>query len=786
MFALPTATQTRIRDLGYIFYRNIVLLTNGILFAVVVMLFAFGSVRAAIFLGIISTINISVGLIQDIRSWSMLEKLQLLTAPWVTRINPDGSDESVLANDIKKDDHIKLSIGDQVPCDGTLLEAHGFEMNEGLITGESNSLARKKGEKLFAGSLVTSGFGVMRIDQALHESRIVRMTEGIKKYSVNTSSIQRSSERVITYSGYMLILVLGFVVGRGYILHDSAVLTVLTIGTLSSIIVPQGLAFMVTVSFAYGAAHLYKKHVLLQQVNATEMLGRVKNLCMDKTGTLTENSLLVEGMYLPDEKARPEAQRLVTAYIQGARDSSQVMTAVKASLTGEFHGEIKEVLSFSSWRQYGAVEIREDENERIILAGAPDVFLSHLKTDQEKDWLQTLIKKYASEGKHVICLAEAHGTMIPKNLTESSLSVIALFVFHNNLREGIQDTIKFFQDRGVHIRIVSGDHLETAVAVAKAAGIQDTDKAISGQELATWSKKDFELRAKRYTIFARISPEQKEQIVEALKTDGFTAMVGDGANDALAIKKADLGIAMFDGASATRKLAAVVLTNNSFTALPGGVALADGIIRNMEIMASVFLNQTILAFFFFIFVSVQGYAFPLTPFNVTLMNYCIVGLPGFLVSYWVMRPVEKVEPASTEPFLRRVVPFALVSALVQVTGMAAIYTLIPELKRAETVNTIIMLAFVIFCYLFFLFAPAVYYGATLRPRKLQLILLGILEAVLLIAVFQVPIAMNFFDVVHIQLSTADILKMFAVIGLSWLAQYGVAQFFVRRKKADIL
>lgn len=786
MFALSSAAQTRIRDLGYIFYRNIVLLTNGILFAVVAMLFAFGSVRAAVFLGIISTINISVGLIQDIRSWRMLEKLQLLTAPWVTRINPDGSDESVLANDIKKDDHIKLSIGDQVPCDGTLLEAHGFEMNEGLITGESNSLARTKGDKLFAGSFVTSGFGVMRIDQALHESRIVRMTEGIKKYSVNTSSIQRSSERVIKYSGYMLILVLGFVVGRGYVLHDSAVLTILTIGTLSSIIVPQGLAFMVTVSFAYGAAHLYKKHVLLQQVNATEMLGRVKNLCMDKTGTLTENSLLVEGMYLLDEKTRPEAQRLVAAYINGARDSSQVMSAVKASLTSEFDGEVKEVLAFSSWRQYGAVQIREDKKERIILAGAPDVFLSHLKTDQEKDWLQTLIKKYASEGKHVICLAEAHTTTIPKDLTGSTLSVIALFVFHNNLREGIEDTIKFFQDRGVHIRIISGDHLETAVAVAKAAGIRDTDKAISGQELATWTKKDFELQTKRYTIFARISPEQKEQIVEALKTDGFTAMVGDGANDALAIKKADLGIAMFDGASATRKLAAVVLTNNSFIALPGGVALADGIIRNMEIMASVFLNQTILAFFFFLYVSAQGYAFPLTPFNVTLMNYCIVGLPGFLVSYWVMRPVEKVEPASTEPFLRRVVPFALVSALVQVAGMAAIYTLIPGLKRAETVNTIIMLAFVIFCYLFFLFAPAVYYGATLRPRKLQLILLGILEAVLLIAVFQVPIAMNFFDVVHIRLSTADMLKMLAVVGLAWLAQYGVAQFFLRRKKADIL
>ena len=780
-----STTRTRINDLAYIVYRNVFLLTNGIIAAVVAMLFVFGNTRAAIFLGVILVINIGVGLIQDIRSWITLEKLQLLTAPRVVRLDDGGGEATILASDIQKGDRIKLTIGDQVPSDGMLLEADGIEINEGLITGESNAMARTKGEVLLAGSLVTSGAGILRIDKVFKESRIARMTEGIKKYTVNTSSIQRSAERVIKYSGYALLLIIVFLIVRARLTGESAVETVLAIGTVSSILVPQGLAFMVTLSFAYGAAHLYKQHVLLQQVNATEMLGRIKNLCMDKTGTLTEATLVVEEMHLPAERSPARAKALAGAYAYGSGDTSQTIHAVQTHLGKNTYARASEKIAFSSWRKYGAIKTADEADHVNILAGAPDVFLAKLSNADEQTWLSALIHRYTTEGKHLICLVESAAKTLPKELGEANLSVIAVFVFHNNLREGIQNTINFFQDRGVHIRIISGDYLETVRAVARLAGVKDADKAVTGEELASWPAKDFAKKIKDYSIFARIAPEQKEQIVEAFKKDGFTAMVGDGANDALAIKKADLGIAMFDGASATRRLAAVVLTNNSFAALPGGVALADGIIRNMEIMSGVFLHQSILAFFFFVVVSALGARFPLTPFNVTLMDYAIVGFTGMLVSYWVVRPVEKIEPASTEPFLRRVVPFALASACIQTIGLSLVYLLIPLAIRTSQSDTVVMLAFVILSFCFFSLAPSVYYGVTERPRKLQLALLAGVETLLMMAVFLVPFAMSFFHVNEVDLPISVLASMAIVVLIVWFALYGTARYFLRRKNRSV-
>lgn len=777
----PTV-RTKIQDLAYILYRNTVLLTNGIIFSVVILLFVFGNARAGLFLGIIATINIAIGLIQDIRSWLTLEKLQLLTAPRVIRLDSDASETSVLADEIQKGDRIKLIVGDQIPCDGELVDALGLEINEGLITGESASVPCAKGTKLFAGSLVTSGVGVLRVDTILRESRIARMTDGIKKYTTNTSSIQTSSERAIKYSGYVLLLILALVIFRAYFLDEAPVSVILTIGTMASLLIPQGLAFMVTVSFAYGAAHLYKQHVLLQQVNATEMLGRIKNLCMDKTGTLTQNTLIVQDMHVPSHRTQEEATNLVAAYIHGSRDSSQIMAAIKAFVGKIAPKEATEILSFSSWRKYGAVQTIGKNGETLVLAGAPDTFLPQLQNEEEKTWLADLIKRYGTEGKHMICLAESEkSAATAKDLSQETLSVIGVFVFYNNLRPGIQSTIQFFQDRGVRIRIISGDHAETVQAVAFAAGIRDTDKIVTGKEIASWTQRELEERVKNYTIFARIAPEQKEQIVDAFKKDGFTAMVGDGANDALAIKKADLGIAMFDGAQATRKLAAVVLTNNSFTALPGGVAMADGVIRHMEMFASIFINQTILAFFLFLYAGLLAHPFPLTPFNVTLMNYCIVGIPGLLISYWTIRPVEKVAPANTQPFLKRITPFAFTSAILQAVALTIIFELIPPIYATDLVNTIVAYTFVVLSYIFFLFVPSVYYGPTTRPRKRDLLALGLIEALILFLALQIPLARDFFNITNLLISQDLLFRIMGVVSIYFLLQFLLAKFFTRQK-----
>ncbi len=769
--------NSKLKDLGFIIFRNFFILTNAIIFAVVILLFIFGANQVAVFLGVLSVFNISLGLAQDIHSWRTLDKLQSLTAPHIERLKEDGSTETILTDFIQKNDTIVLKIGDQIPCDGVLLEALTFEINEGLITGESNSISKNVGGHLQAGSAVTSGSGKMRVETLSKDSRIARMTSGIKKYSVNTSSIQRAVETVIKNAGYILVAVLIAVLIRGFLINQTAVELVLNVAALTSIIVPQGLVFTVTIFFAYGAAHLFKRHVLLQEVNATEKLGRIKNLCMDKTGTLTENFLTVEKMHLPPKITETEASKLTAAYLHGTNDTSQTIQAVRKFLNDDFSGKTTSALGFSSWRQYGGVTIQNNQSKICILAGAPIVFLPHLKNAAEKRWLEKILEAHTAMGKSIVAVVKTNSSVIPENLSESKLSIVAVFVFFNNLRDGIKDTVSFFQDRGVKIRIISGDNKTTVSAVAAAAGVNNSNISITGDELSKWLDEDYFERVTNYTIFAQIVPEQKEKIIQALKKHSFTAMVGDGANDALAIKKADLGIAMFDGAPATRQLASVVLTNNSFAALPDGVNLADSIIRNIEIFASIFLNQAFLGFLFFCIISVDGYAFPLTPFNITLINYLTVAMPGALISYWTIRPSKKATKVSEKPFLRRVVPFAFFAALIQAFGTSAVFILNQVYGLSNESNTVTLMAFGFLGFVFFSLTPRVYNGITTPLQKKQLALFGLIDILILYIAFSIPILFSFFNLSS--LSGTPLLKFLfiLIVTVASGAVYLLARYF---------
>ncbi len=779
--------KLKLQEIGYIVYRNLFLLTNGIIFSVVGLLFVFGDYRAAIFLGTVSVLNVFFGLIQDIRAWYALKRLQLLTAPHVVRLTSDGKEESVQTDDINKGDILKIKIGDQIPCDSIIEHSHGLEVNEGLITGESDSLPRKEGEKLLAGSIVTSGSGTIKVEIVFQESRIARMTEGIKKFSTNISPIQHSVSLVVKYSGYLLVIVLGVVLVRGFLLHLPYVIIVKNVGTMSSSLVPQGLVFAVTLFFAYGAAHLFKRNVLLQEVNATEKLGRIKNLCMDKTGTLTENILTVEKLHAPAGVTKEQAESLTYAYIHGTGDASQTINAVKKYLTHTDHPEILDSQPFSSWRQYGAVHVKDNGKDAVIIAGASDVMLPHLTDAEEKAWLQEFIDKNGKAGKRILCIMRTDNSSLPKDLSETRLSIVAVYVFHNSLREGIKDSIDFFQIRGVRIRIISGDNPDTVKTVAAAAGVKFTNKVITGAELESWTLEDYDAKVKDYTIFARIVPEQKEKIITAFKKDGFTAMVGDGANDALAIKKADLGIAMFDGAPATRQLASVVLTNNSFTALPKGVELADNIIRNIEIFSSVFFNQTFIALFTFTILTILGFTYPITPLNITIINYFTVGIPGIVISLWTILPFEKVYPASSEPFLKRVLPFAAISALVQSFAAVAIFLLSPGYMQSAESNTLVVLTYSILGIIFFLFTPSVYRSKTSLIEKTQFLFMIVFDVVLFLAIYNISWLTSFFDVIPIT-NFADInfTYIIPIIIITGLIQYGIAKYFISKKSNKLV
>jgi cation-transporting ATPase E len=774
MSSSPHFSSRQFQAVAGIISRNVFLLINGIIFIVVILLTVFGAVQEGIFLGLITVLNIVIGCFQEINAWRALEKLQLLTVPRVIKINDDGSESVILAEEIKEKDKIKLKTGDQMPCDGVLASSHGFEVNEGLITGESTDFLRKPGDKVFAGSIVTSGSGIVEVEKIFAESRIALMTKSIKKYSLVLSPIQRSIGIIIKYTGYILFLVILFAVGRGFLVHESAVNIIQTVGALTSDLLPQGMVLIVTLLFSYGAAHLYRRNVLLQEVNAIEKIGRIQNLCMDKTGTLTDNNLAIEHLYVAPGISEQYAEKSITAYIRSSGDSSLMIEAIKKMFPGEYSGVAMDSLSFSSSRQFGAVHIKDDLGERVVLVGAPDIFLPHFKTAEDKAWVQKYIDTEAKIGKRLICFVQSDLKALPNDLSDIALSAVSVFVLNNNLREGVKEAIRFFQDRGVIIRIISGDSPETVQAVAAAAGVNNAQAVTTGAELETWTDADFLKNIHRYTVFARIKPEQKEKIIEALKQDGFTAMIGDGANDALAIKKADLGIAMFDGASATRQVASVVLVKNSFSDLPNGVNLADSIIQNIKICASIFFNQVLLGLLFFIILAMAGYSFPFTPLNFTFINYFAVGLPGLLIFYWILRPAHPTIAKDNGSFLKQVLPLAFISAIPQ--ALIAAFVFYGNLDRAKNYGptSLVLLVFIIFGFIFFMYTPIVYSGPTTKAQKKQLSLLGGVEIILVVILIKIPIVKTFYNLEAPSLRS--IAELIPLIALYALIQYGLVQW----------
>jgi cation-transporting ATPase E len=722
-------------------------LTNGVIAVVVALLIVFGDLQAGVFLGVVLVINMTLGLGQDMRAWYALKKLQLLTAPRALRVHSDGTEELVLTEEIEKGDTLKIKTGDEIPCYGTLLEAHSLELNEGLITGEAASFPRKEGERVLAGSIITAGTGLYSTDSVFAESRIARMTEGVKTYHVSESPIQRAVNQVIQYSGYILVVAIGFIVWRGVLTQTENVIVIKNIGALASTVVPQGLAFAMTLLFAYGAAHLYRRNVLLQEVNATEKLGRIKNLCMDKTGTLTENKPTVEKMLFPVGMKEAEAKKSIALYINGSGDSSQTLLALR-----EFVGEVEvsgqalKTTAFSSWHPYGALETVVAGETQVLLLGSGDVLVPQVGDAAQRAWFAQIEREEATLGKRIVCLAQAKAQHLPENLAQTEMTLLAVFVLSSKLRPGIGEAIEFFQERGVHIRIISGDHPKTVQAVAERAGVEHFDQVVTGKEMSQWTEADFFEKASTFSIFARTIPEQKEKIIEALRQDGFTAMVGDGANDALAIKRADLGIAMFEGAPATRQLASVVLMNNSFTALPGGVELADSIIKNAEIFASLFFGIALTGLLLFIGVSALGYPFPLTPLNITLINYFTVGFPGTLVSYWTIRPAEKVHAPSAGGFLKKVAPYIVWGAFLQAILLFFVFVFSPESMRSAASHLWIVLVSIAAGYIFFLFAPGIYRGQLLASQRRDLVVLTIIEIAFLMLVFHIPFLLTFFEI----------------------------------------
>ncbi|MCC7289431.1 HAD-IC family P-type ATPase [bacterium] len=674
-----TAWRNLIRDMWPIFVRNIFTLINGLITTLALLLWWFGDSRDAVFVGSVVSLNVVIGIIQELRARFALEKLQALAIQKVIRLGADG-EHLISVDRLLVGDHIRIKLGDQLPSDAAILQSQNLEVNEALLTGETINIPKAVGDELLGGSFVVAGGGVVEILRTPEQSFIGKMTKKIKRYHFLQSPIQRDLTRFIRIMTYVLLGFTVFIVLRGIQIGNSAPVVIKQIAALAGFVVPEGLILAATLLFAYGAVRMLQRKVLLQQINATEKLGRISALCFDKTGTLTQNVPVFDRIALVNDVTRAEFDRALSSYIVHDAAQTQTIAAVASYVASKgVSGNFVEALPFSSSRKYGAVRMQRGRHVETIFVGAPDVLALNCK---KKAWIRDNVEQYAKDGQRVILVARTEMEFGIKSFGEKQgaiLEPLGLVVLSNPLKKGTAEIIDFFKRRGVALKLISGDNATTVSAIAREAGIPMSE-VIDGTALQSWKDEDYAAKADQYHIYARILPEQKERLVQALQANHIVGMVGDGANDAMAIKQADLGIAMFEGSDAARHVADIVLMRSDFSDLPRGVRLSDSIITTIELVASLFFHKVVVGIVLFLALSIGGHNFSLVPRNITVINYFIIGFPVFLWSVW---PRTKRRAIDGHSLFRATWPFAIANGLISAVAASAAYFISVDLMGAD-------------------------------------------------------------------------------------------------------
>ncbi len=646
-----------LKDIGPILWRNIFSLVVVIIGGLSILLMALGDTRDGIFLGVVILINIVVGIVQELRARVALEKLQAMTAQQydVTRFTKS---HKVYAQQILLGDIVHVTLGDQVPVDGVLHSSDGVECNEALLSGESENISKAKGDKILAGSIIVAGSGNIKAQKTAENSYLAVMTQSLKKFKKSLSPIQKSLLRFIELMAIILAIMAIVILLRAYFNGESFVSGIVQIAAVAATIIAEGLLLASTAFFVYGAVRMAKSRVLLQQINAIETLGRVAVVCIDKTGTLTENNPVFESLMCFGSNTDTELQKLLSTYLVNEAAQTSTSQALSKLADKQNTYTVKNILAFSSARKYGAIELTQ--KQKILVVGASDYFSKQLPND-EQGWVNEQVSELSKNAKRVLFVGVASKGKLADPGSLKDLHCIGLVVMSNALKIGTKDTVSFLQKRGIQVIVISGDNPHTVRAVAAEAGILSGKKILSGSQVETMTDSELLQAVASKPLFARILPSQKERIVAVCQSTGaLTAMIGDGANDALAIKKANVGIAMFSGAPASRQIADAVLLNDSFASLPKGIELSDTIITTLEMVACLFFSRVWAGVILLFSTLVFNMDYPFSPRNITLLNLFIVGFPLLLWTFW---PRHRVRSIHEESFLVRTLPFSIMNAV---------------------------------------------------------------------------------------------------------------------------
>ena len=740
------------RSIVAILRANVFTIFNAILASAVVVVLAVGSWQDAVF-GFVLLLNTLTGTIAELRAKRALDNLAVLAAP-AAHVIRDGEAKDIEVSQVVLGELLELRSGDQVPADGQVLSSNGCEIDESILTGESVAVRKHENDQVLSGTTVIGGSARIRVTAVGEHSYANRLAMEARKYSVVTSELQEGTNRVLTWISWVIVpmtllllwsqlRVAGGISGSLDSGQWKAAVVLAVAGVVG--MVPQGLVLLTSVNFAAAAMTLARRKVLVQELPAVEVLARVDMLCLDKTGTLTSGAVELDhiesclgsacadgdggspaaGKVSADAAAggsagtgsgavvpasADDAARAALAYLVGGSEANATGSAIAAGLTGLEPAQARYAIAFNSARKWSAVQTQAG----AYVLGAPEIVLagsagsgSTEADNADSDGTGSgstdnaaleRVKALAGTGKRVLVLAHSNQALdqsenptLPKDLTAALLVVLA-----EQVRPDAAQTLDYFNRQGVAVRVISGDNPVTVAAIAAHLGLRNPDgsEPVGVDARTLPAIEDTQALAdvlEKHTVFGRVTPEQKRAFVNALKSRGHTvAMTGDGVNDALALKDADLGIAMGNAAPATKAVSRLVLLNSQFDALPSVVAEGRRVIANMERVASLFLTKTTWAALLAAVVAITGFVYPFLPRQLTIVSSLTIGIPAFVLA---LAPTNQRYRAG---FLARVLRLSVPAGVIVVVGvLCARLTLIlmgSNRNQISSVCTLVLVA----------------------------------------------------------------------------------------------
>ena len=636
-----------------IIFDNVMTLFNFLNFAIAVCLLFVGAYSNLAFLAII-IVNMSIGIFQEIHARNLVQKLSIVAKENVHVVR-NGVQQEIDTKELVMEDIVIISAGEQVPSDMEVIDGK-VEANEALLTGESDLIEKEIGDTLLSGSFIVSGQAYARIIHVGAENYAVKITQEAKVHKPIQSELVNSIRKVSKFTSWVIIPLGIILFVEAFWLRDAGIKTSVVASAAALLgMLPKGLVLLISIALTTGVIKLAKKRILVQDMYSIETLAHVDTLCLDKTGTITEGKMKVQKAIILHDKYEELFPQIIGSYLSESTDNNITMQAIRDHYEVSNRFGAKEVLAFSSERKWGAIEFPEIGT---VYLGAPERLVDDSR-------LPEAVFTAQENGYRVLMLAIAEQQ--PLNETKMPyLEPLAILEIDDPIRQNAKETLAYLKEEGIDLKVISGDNPVTVSNIARRAGLPGYESYI---DLSTKTT-EAEVReaVQQYTVFGRVSPQQKRTIVRELKdTEHVVAMTGDGVNDVLALREADCSIAMAEGDGATRQISNLVLLDSDFTTLPDVLFEGRRVVNNVTRVSSVFFIKTIYSFILSIICALTAIAFPFIPIQVTLIDLAIEGYPAFFLSF------EGDKRKVVGKFLPTALKNASVNALLVVANIIAVY-----------------------------------------------------------------------------------------------------------------